>query len=375
MGHIEALKTQLNLMKDKLKTVQSLSTDTLNDASEAYEQALNIYQQVYSLDVPNVAKDKKKLEEQATRIKTEAKRIKKDGERLIQENQQLLQETTDKREKLKQLLDRAHAQQQIVDDRLGEMDKHRAKALGAVALGNSVLVDANVTLNTLNDFQNRVNNNKEAAQKSLEDVEEIRKIINLAKEKTKTASEALDGADDESHLAFAVAKDAKEIAEQASEKAIKLKQDAEGLNKKLEETTVIVVEKEKTAAQDAEHAKEALKEANQAQTQSQEASNKVAQAKKELEDIAAILSTVEEPEPGLIEKLERRVTSAENKFQQAHLEVRLAELEKAKQRQSARNRQIEREIQLLQNESMTIEDIRSSLPNECPNTNQHCLEC
>lgn len=386
--HIEALKTQLNLMKDKLKTVQSLSTDTLNDASEAYEQALNIYQQVYSLDVPNVAKDKKKLEEQATRIKTEAKRIKKDGERLIQENQQLLQETTDKREKLKQLLDRAHAQQQIVDDRLGEMDKHRAKALGAVALGNSVLVDANVTLNTLNDFQNRVNNNKEAAQKSLEDVEEIRKIINLAKEKTKTASEALDGADDESHLAFAVAKDAKEIAEQASEKAIttvsestvtkdsaiKLKQDAEGLNKKLEETTVIVVEKEKTAAQDAEHAKEALKEANQAQTQSQEASNKVAQAKKELEDIAAILSTVEEPEPGLIEKLERRVTAAENKFQQAHLEVRLAELEKAKQRQVDRLTQLKEENDLVNDEVKTVKEIIATLPSQCPNTVRRCLE-
>lgn len=384
--HIETLKTQLQLMKDKLKTVQGLSTDTLRDATEAYEQALNIYQQVYSLDVPKV--DKKKLEDQASKVKQDAERIREDGRRLIDENEQLLQETEDKRVKLKELLDRAYAQQQIVDQRLGEMDMHRAKALGAVELGNSVLIDASVTLSTLNDFQNRVNNNKDAAERSLMEVEKIRESINLANTKTEQARADLKGADDESHLAFAVAKDAKEIAELASEKAttivaestetkdnaVNLKQDAEALKEKLEATTMIVEDKERTAAQDAEHAKEALKEANQAQTQSQEASNKVAQAKKELEDIAAILSTVEEPEPGLIEKLERRVTAAENKFRKADLEVRLDELEKAKQRQVDRITQLKEENDLVNEEVNTIKEIIEDLPQQCPNNDRRCLE-
>ena len=74
-----------------------------------------------------------------------------------------------------------------------------------------------------------------------------------------------------------------------------LKSDAENLRDKLEETTAAVQQKNVTANQDAKLAKEALREANQAQTQARDASTKVAQAKRELEEIAAILQTVEEP--------------------------------------------------------------------------------
>ena len=73
------------------------------------------------------------------------------------------------------------------------------------------------------------------------------------------------------------------------------KSDAENLRDKLEETTAAVQQKNVTANQDAKLAKEALREANQAQTQARDASTKVAQAKRELEEIAAILQTVEEP--------------------------------------------------------------------------------
>ena len=52
-------------------------------------------------------------------------------------------------------MDRALDQQQIVDKRLGDMDRQRKKALEAVELGNSVLIDANSTLNILRDFTNR----------------------------------------------------------------------------------------------------------------------------------------------------------------------------------------------------------------------------
>ncbi len=57
------------------------------------------------------------------------------------------------------------------------------------------------------------------------------------------------------------------------------------------------------------------------------------QAKKELEDIAAILSTVEEPDPSLLQELGRRVEEAERQFQAQDLDLQLRDLEAAKQRQ------------------------------------------
>jgi len=47
------------------------------------------------------------------------------------------------------MLRRAEEQQQQLDAQLADMESHRAKALAATAKGNSVLQDAESTLNTL----------------------------------------------------------------------------------------------------------------------------------------------------------------------------------------------------------------------------------
>lgn len=98
---------------------------------------------------------------------------------------------------------------------------------------------------------------------------------------------------------------------------------------------------------------QALSKANQAQIKAKDATMKVEQARKELEDIAAILSTVEEPgktealsrnmyktfnvfpllEPQLLDDLARRVEEAERQFQAQDLDLQLRDLEAAKQRQ------------------------------------------
>merc|ERR1719414_290579 len=190
----------------------------------------------------------------------------------------------------------------------------------------------------------------------------------------------MNDADTSAGLALTVALDAQKIAEEASAKAAvigadsatsleqadALAGDARGLADKLTETKGQVAQKEEVAKEDGESALQALSKANQAQIKSKEATRKVEQAKKELEDIAAILATVQEPEPGLLNELSRRVEAAEREFVAQDLDQKLRDLEAAKQRQIARVRDMERELNYLREESENILTIRESLPNFCP---------
>ena len=147
-SEINVLEVQVKNMGEKLRTVQSLAGQTYRDASEAYNAAINIYQQAKSIEVPTV--DEENIEKQANRVQEEAKRIKEEAQRLIESNVQLLQETQDKRFELEDLLGRAEIQQQTLDSQMADMDQYRAQALKAVENGNNVLEDATRTLSTLN---------------------------------------------------------------------------------------------------------------------------------------------------------------------------------------------------------------------------------
>merc|ERR1711997_601218 len=127
--------------------------------------------------------------------------------------------------------------------------------------------------------------------------------------------------------------------------AAELAEAANSLTAKLTDTKGRLGQKEAVAASDGTSALTALEKANQAQNKAREASKKVNEAKKELDDIAAILLTVQEPEPGLLEELARRVEAAEAKFESANLDLRLTELEAAKKRQAEQVRDMERQLE------------------------------
>ncbi len=48
---IRVLEVQVGEMQQRLRTVQSLATQTLADSTQAYNRALNIYQQAVNLQV------------------------------------------------------------------------------------------------------------------------------------------------------------------------------------------------------------------------------------------------------------------------------------------------------------------------------------
>merc|ERR1719220_1969510 len=311
-----------------------------------------------------------------------ANQIKQDANRLIESNVNLLQETQDRRVQLQDLLNRAEDQQQTLDAQLADMDGHRAKAITAVDDGNGVLQDAKRTLTTLNDFENTVNANKEAAIKALAEVERINEVIKQARDKTNQAKEAMNGAEMSAQLALNVALDAEKIAKEASEKASIIKDKAaesqesaselasatNSLTNKLDETKSRLTTKADIAANDEVSALSALEKANQAQTKAKDASEKVEKAKQELEEISAILSTVQEPEPGLLEALKFRVEAAEQKFKAAELDDRLSEFEAARQRQALQLRQYTEEAKAIRLELSSLNEIDRTLPRECWNT-------
>merc|ERR1739844_259258 len=146
-----------------------------------------------------------------------------------------------------------------------------------------------------------------------------------------------------------------------------------GLTNKLDETKSRLTTKADIAANDEVSALSALEKANQAQTKAKDASEKVEKAKQELEEISAILSTVQEPEPGLLEALKFRVEAAEQKFKAAELDDRLSEFEAARQRQGEQMRDLERELKYMEEESENVKSISDSLPKICPKRGT-CME-
>ena len=150
-NQITVLEVEIGDLGEKLRTVQSLATSTLRDSTKAYNDALNIYQQAFSLQVPEV--NNEDLENQAVKLTAEARRIQEEAQRLIAENQNLLREAQDSRVQLEDLLRRAEQQQQSIDAQLEEMTSYKERAVEAVQKGNNVLADAQATLETLKGNQ------------------------------------------------------------------------------------------------------------------------------------------------------------------------------------------------------------------------------
>merc|ERR1712086_835808 len=101
-SQIKVLEEQVKIMGNKLRTVQSLASQTSRDANDAYNTAINIYQQAKSIEVPSI--DEENIEKQANRVQEEAIQIKQEANRLIDSNVNLLEETQNRRVQLQDLL-------------------------------------------------------------------------------------------------------------------------------------------------------------------------------------------------------------------------------------------------------------------------------
>jgi len=155
-----------------------------------------------------------------------------------------------------------------------------------------------------------------------------------------------------------------------------LNSDAESLKDKSDETLSGIDRKRTASSREAQTAADALKEANKAQSHSVEATEKVKQAKRELEEISQILSSVQIHDSNFLDDLERRLAVAERKYQEADLEEKLRQLEEAKQRQLERKAALKNEYDMVTGEFETIGNILQQLSEykSCPNKKDPLLE-
>jgi len=386
-NNIETLKEQLKDMANRLASVQTASDETLRDATDAYNQAMFITQKEFNLEVPRI--DSVQLELEASRVKKDAERLEKEATELIEKNDELVRDTMDKRGELEDLLNQAAAQQQQVNSSMMEMTGYKDQALKSVELGNTVLAEAQVTLDTLVEFDERVSENKNAAQQAMKKVTAINELIIQANTLTDKAMDDLKSTDNDSATGHEIAVESRKVAQKASEDATEineesstmrdaaeqLKNDAVSLEEKLLTTNTIVTDKESTASEESLLSKKALETANLAQKNSLEAEEKVSQAKSELDVINGILQSIEEPDDAILDDLEARLISAEKKYAEAKLEEKLRELEEAKQRQIARITELKNENALVSEEVKIIADIIKTLPGDiCPNSYDVPLE-
>lgn len=386
-NQIELLQEQLKEMETRLAHVQSEAEEAQSAATRAYNEAMYITQKEFNLEVPVI--NSTQLELEARNVKNDSVRLQKEASGLITQNEELIRKSTNKRAEMEDLLNEATAQQQKVDTAMKEMTKYRDKALASVELGNTVLEEAQVTLQTLQEFDKRVSNNKNAADDAINKVAEINKLIMEANRLTKKADNALESTDSNSALAHTLAKQSRELAKKASVNASeilevseemkgqaeKLKNDALDLEEKLLNTTNLIDDKEATAAEEFMLAKQAVEAGNLALKDSAEAEQKLAAAKEELNDIKGILQSLLDPNDEALDELEERLKEAEKKYNEAKLEEKLIKLEEAKQIQIARITELKNEEKLVSEEVKTIAEIIETLPADiCPNSYDQPLE-
>ena len=262
------------------------------------------------------------------------------------------------------------------------MIEHRSKGKEAIALADDILSKARDTLEMLKDFENRVDNNREAARAATKKANEIEDTIREAVTKTLKATEFLRDTDNDSHMAFSMATESSVLASRASVKAklvseesSKTRESTQNLlrlsksdKKKVISFFKIIDDKGEIAARDAKTASDSLIEANKAQSSADSAALQVREAKMELDAILNVIAVVEEPEPGILEDLEKRLDAAEKKYEDAGIEARLASLHEERQRQMRLLNEYREEVVVLTNEfNNSLEEISNSLPDQCWN--------
>merc|ERR1711983_725084 len=124
-----------------------------------------------------------------------------------------------------QIVNNALAQQKTVDRHLPDMENNRDSAMDAVDTGNTVLEKAQKTLEILQDFENRVNDNRAAAENAL----------NIAIEDANNADSALLDTDTDSVTAYEIAIESKNTAEEASKNAKTINQESTSVLDKAEQ--------------------------------------------------------------------------------------------------------------------------------------------
>ncbi|XP_025424275.1 laminin subunit gamma-1 isoform X2 [Sipha flava] len=378
---LKDLDTEFNYVKDKLLV------EIIGQANEAQESvsminndSLTIYRDIYAINLPDI--NLADLKQNISNLNAESQKI-KDDLKLQKDNDNianLLMEVAEGLQQSELTLQQGELQQKQRESIMAQANASFEKADQAVKLGVRIKEEAQQTLSTLQAFDKQVQDSKKNATEALEQVSEIKQLIQEADDKTIRAQQALAGAEVSATNARDIAQQAqntyaeqagkeankiKDAAEEMLSEAHKLNDESDGLEKRVEYTAERLKTVESQFEQDQESINEAKTKIGQAKTSASEAKKLV---DKGLEDVTKILnelSNIVDFDSEKLSQLSTRLESVEQDLISAKLDEKLMTINNARIAQAQLIKTYEDDIQALSNDVANIEAIRRALPNGC----------
>ncbi|GFS14721.1 laminin subunit gamma-3 [Elysia marginata] len=354
------------------------ANSTFQRAKMAYDKALELLTQA-DKELPSLDVDA--LKEEAMKIKEQAEDIMMRAQKLSKENMELMERVRNQTKAANMLLEDGDLINNNITELLSEADYARDVARKAVESAKNTLKEANDTLTTLEEFDKLVSK-KDAAEQAMQEVPEIKKIIEEAKNTTLMAREALSGVDADAKRALELAKEAEETANMASKnagnirkeaeetknKADMLHQDAMNLAQKVEDADAAMGGFENQLVSDENSAQKALSEAAEAKNIAQDAFDEVTKSHALVLKIKESLKDMGSVDMQQLQDLEALLDKVEKDMMEADVESKVRELQARKTKIETQADKFESNLSQLYEDVENIREIQDSLPTGCYKT-------
>lgn len=375
--NIAHLKQQIEKMVDLLAKTKKMSSEATNEARKSYDEALALYTLINSLQINKA--DIPKLKQQATEHLRNAQKLMKEVEEFITRHAQLLDSTQFKLNEMKALLAEAIRQQAITDAQLADIDKTIQKAKDAVKQGDKTLKEAQDTLATLKEFDQKVQESQKMALEALKKIPGIRKMIKQAEDKTKDAAAKLDSALADATDARDIALQAFGLANETSADVRKIRTEADELKGRISllktqagelggninHTTAAMDQYEAIAKTDGELALQILDKANQAAMSARNATETAKSLLNLLNPLLKNIDKIEGIDGNKLAELEDQLAKLKQKLLESNLAAITDDLLAQRDKQKELMAAYQALIDWLIREVANIKLIRDTLPDKC----------
>uniref|UniRef100_A0AAY5EE43 Laminin subunit gamma-1 n=1 Tax=Electrophorus electricus TaxID=8005 RepID=A0AAY5EE43_ELEEL len=360
------------------KNLEKQASKVHNEAEEAGTKAMKIYANFTSLPPFDV----KSLEDEANKIKKEASDLDKLIDKTEKEYNDLREDLRAKENEVRKLLEKGKTEQQTADQLLARADAAKALAEEAAKRGVSTYVEAQEILANLRDFDQRVNDNKTAAEEAMKRIPLINATINEANEKTRQAEASLGNAvadakeaKGKAEVAEKIASDvqknsakSKEDADKAFEDTMKLDEEVTNMMKQLSAAENELGKKTEEANQDMMMASMASEGAKKAEENARKAKDAVRTVLSAINDLLGQLGNIDKVDLSKLDQIDSSLKQAKDKMAGSNLDKKLKELNEMAKSQEDMISGYDQQIREIRKDIDNLNDIKKTLPDGCFNT-------
>lgn len=375
---LQYLKSRLVFTGEKLNSTADQIKETSGQVNTAYNESLAIYRDVYSLTVPSV--DVPSIKANAENLTKMANEKKETSDKLLDDNKELLSQVSNEISVAETVLQKGSGQQQIADELLDDVYGALHRAEEAVKLGDKTLQEADQTYNTLQGFNNFVQENKEKAKAAVGKIPEIEALTKEVQTKTNTAENTVRLAEVNAQNAKVTAEDAEtKYAQPASQEAYEIRKRAEAtlsqqsgfmpkideIKNRVSETGVEINTLKQQASKDSGIISQAKVKVGQAKSNAAEVKKQVQKSVDDINNIVKELNNLPDIDEPSLTKLSEKLANAEKKFNESNINGELDILRKARYAQVQQMKLYQEELERLQKEVSNLDEIRAALPQGC----------